>query len=116
MNIEFSKKNGITFVELKGRLDFEKVKSIEMQKTLLSNGKIVFLLDKVSFVGSSGIQLLFQVLADMQQVNPHLRVTGVRAEFEKLVNFSNISHLAIDATAEDSIEKIVHGISGTNLI
>lgn len=106
MNIKFSKKHDITVIELTGRLSYEKVKSLEIQKDLLSKGKIVFALDQVSFVGSSGIQLLFQVLADMQKINPNLRVTGVKVEFEKLVQFSNISHLTLDANFHESIIKI----------
>lgn len=106
MNIEFVRKDDITFVQLTGRLNFEKVKSIQMQKDLLSKGKIVFMLDKVSFVGSSGIQLLFQVLAEMQQINPTLRVSGVKTEFERLVQFSNISHLTIDANPIESLSKM----------
>lgn len=105
MVADISKFNDVTVVRLNGRLEIDKVKSISMQKDMFNQGKIVVVLDKLSFVGSSGIQLLFQTLADIQKTNPRMRISGVRPEFLRLIEFSKIAELQFDINIEESFQK-----------
>lgn len=102
MEAVFSQMGDVTVVSFVGRLDVEKAKSLNMNKANFHDGKVIFKLDRLSFVGSSGIQIFFQTLADIQNLNRRARVTGVRPEFVQLIKFSKILNLAIDLSIEHS--------------
>lgn len=100
MEAVFSRMGDVTVVSFVGRLDVEKAKSLHMNKANFHEGKVIFKLDRLSFVGSSGIQIFFQTLAEIQNLNRLARVTGVKPEFVQLIKFSKISNLAIDLSIE----------------
>lgn len=53
---------GDVFLHIEGRLEIEKIKFLTSQlKSKLQNKKVIFCLEKLSFVGSCGIQKFFYI-------------------------------------------------------
>lgn len=106
MEAVFSRIGDVVVVSFVGRLDVEKAKSLNMNKSSFHAGKVIFKLDLLSFVGSSGIQIFFQTLAEIQNQNRLARVIGVRPEFIQLIKFSKISNLTVDISMEQAFGQL----------
>jgi len=111
MQAVFSQMGDVTMVKFQGRLNVERVKSLSMNKKTFNSGKVIFHLEELSFVGSSGIQIFFQTLAEIQMVNKEARVTGVKPEFLQLLKFSQIANLTIDQSVEQAFVNMVLSVT-----
>lgn len=77
----------IVIVKLSGVLDFDKAFEFR-QKSLryLLEKKVVFSLEELSFVGSTGMSSFVETLAEISKKNPNgLRVCNVGLEYKRLL-------------------------------
>lgn len=98
----------VTVVTLQGRLEIERanyLKKVCMDN--LKNKKVVFCLDQLSFVGSSGIQNFFGFLDEVNKNHTmEVRLAGLRPDFMRLWSFSerNVQlHKSIDEAVKSFI-------------
>jgi anti-anti-sigma factor len=83
MEVKLDHCGEIVVVTINGRLDIDKTKPFQEAclKTLLDK-KVVFNLQAMNFVGSTGIQNFFQVLKEIQTKNKYgLKIAGMTADF-----------------------------------
>ncbi len=76
----------VVVVTFNGRLDIDKTKPFQEAcfKNLLDK-KVVFNLQPLNFVGSTGIQNFFQVLKEIHAKNKFgLRIAGMTVDFQRL--------------------------------
>lgn len=97
MQAKVSQNGEITVVHLVGRINYETVDPF--RKTCLENfreGKLVFNLQNLSFVGSSGITSFVQTIEDIARTNGQgLKLCSVGSEFKKIFDASEIAGLEI---------------------
>jgi anti-anti-sigma factor len=68
MRVSLSEQGDIYFLQIEGRLEIEKIKQLTTElQTKFQNKNIVFCLEKLSFVGSCGIQKFFSDLEELQK-------------------------------------------------
>jgi anti-sigma B factor antagonist len=86
MQAKIRKNGDITVVELKGKLDFETAEPFrETCQDILSNSKVVFNLDGLNFVGSSGIGAFVNTLREFSKSSPvPPKFCNVKSEFRKV--------------------------------
>lgn len=86
MQAKIRKDGDITVVELSGNLDFETTEPFrETCQDILSNSKVVFNLQELSFVGSSGINGFVDALKELVDTSPVApRFCNVRSEFQRV--------------------------------
>lgn len=105
MRVKVIQEGDYNVVALIGRLDIEKNKLIK--DTLLknySNKKIVFCMDQLQFIGSSGIQNFFQNLKELHQQNRmNVRIVGLNQDFQRLLMFSSLQDFSIFENIETAI-------------
>jgi anti-sigma B factor antagonist len=91
MQAKIRREGDITVVELRGRLDFETAEPFrETCQDVLANSKVVFNLDGLSFVGSSGIGAFVNTLREFSKANPvPPKFCNVRSEFRKVFKASD---------------------------
>ena len=94
MKTQIKKSGDTTIVSLNGRLDFETHAPLREDLSKLINEarnqkcsrKIVFNLDKLEFVGSSGISSFVQTLKEFNAIAPtRPRYCHVKSEFRKVI-------------------------------
>lgn len=84
-----------TIVQVSGRLDIDKT-SLFKQACLksLKGQKVIFSLEKLSFVGSTGILNFFQVLKEVQELNKQTcRVVGLNNDFKRIIHLAEFTSL-----------------------
>lgn len=86
MEAKVQLKSGVVVVDLSGRVDIEKAMIFkEAIKGQLTNRKIVFNMEKLSFVGSTGIQSLFQAFREIHQENfCQMKIAGMKPDFRRV--------------------------------
>ena len=96
MEADFSQKNEVIIVRLKGYADFESVTSLEQtcSKHLLGNKKIIFNLADLKFVGSSGLSTLINILQKLKSQSS-LKICSAGREFQRIFAESRLGHLEI---------------------
>lgn len=118
MQAKVLNRGDVTIVSLQGRLEIERanyLKKICLDN--LKNKKVVFCLDELSFVGSSGIQNFFGFIDEMNSNKTmNVKLAGLKPDFMRLWSFAQRSvelHQNIDSAVEsfspivslDSLEK-----------
>lgn len=105
MRVKVIQEGDYNVVALIGRLDIEKNKLIK--DTLLknySNKNIVFCMDQLQFIGSSGIQNFFQNLKEIQeQKKMNMRIVGLHHDFQRLLMFSSLQDFNVFENIESAI-------------
>ena len=96
MEANFSKKDDVIIVRLKGHADFESIASLNQtcNKYLLQNKKIIFNLAHLSFVGSNGVANLISILKNLK-THSSLKMCSVGEEFQRIFASSQLDHLEI---------------------
>ena len=93
MKAYFIKENDVTIVRLKGNFNFESIDSFGQKcKQDLKNQKVVFNLQDLAFVGSSGFDTFMSILKDM---NSSLRVCNASCEFVRMFQACHLKNLEI---------------------
>lgn len=105
MRVKVIQEGDYNVVALIGRLDIEKNKLIK--DTLLknySNKKIVFCMDQLQFIGSSGIQNFFQNLKELhEQKKLNVRIVGLNQDFQRLLHYSSLQDFGVFESVETAI-------------
>jgi anti-anti-sigma factor len=87
----------VVVVNINGRLDIDKTSPFKEAcfKNLLDK-KVVFNLQQLNFVGSTGIQNFFQALKEIHSKNKYgLRIAGMTADFHRLWAVNQSAELTI---------------------
>lgn len=87
----------IVVVSINGRLDIDKTNPFKEAcfKNLLDK-KVVFNLQQLNFVGSTGIQNFFQALKEIHSKNKFgLRIAGMTADFYRLWAMNQANELTV---------------------
>lgn len=96
----------VTVVRLKGKINLEAQQNFRsLCQCRFSEGKVVFCLSDLQFVGSSGIQSFFRTLAEMNAEDPHrVRLAGVKQDFLRVLNYSAPSALGVYESIEGAVQ------------
>jgi anti-anti-sigma factor len=90
MIAQLSYQGEVTVVSLSGRVDIEK--AAYLRQTCLNrfaNKKIVFCMDRLHFVGSSGIQNLFALMEELQALRGcDVKMAGLNPDFQRLWSYA----------------------------
>lgn len=98
MEAKVLKKNGVTVVNLKGFIDIETAEPFREAclKSLASQGKVVFNLEGLNFVGSNGILPFVETLHDLyDQQTVQITFCRVSSEFQKIFKASPLRDVEI---------------------
>ncbi len=97
MKAELSKQGDIAIINLHGQLDFETAEPFRRAfLDRLTSEKVVFNFQELSFVGSSGITMFFDLLKEFstkRSVKP--KFCGMGSEFRKIFAASALAELEI---------------------
>lgn len=102
----------ITVVSISGKLQIEKTQHLKkVFEENLSDKKVVFCLDQLSFVGSSGIQSFFNLLSDFKASGKmDVKVAGLRPDFLRLWSFG-ARQIELHENVEQAVESFVQSHS-----
>lgn len=87
MQAKVSRKGEVTIVEISGKISYENVDPFREKclNTFGSDKKVIFNLQGLSFVGSTGITQFVGTIKDLMETNPEgVRLCGVGSEFQKV--------------------------------
>lgn len=111
MQARIRKANDVIIVQLHGKISYESLDGFQnLCRKDLQARKVVFDLENLSFVGSSGLTNFISILQDLQRTpNLSLRFCSVSREFTKLFSttssdFQNQSFFENEVTALRSFE------------
>lgn len=94
MDAKLKQQGDVTIVTLTGRLDVEKAEPFRRAcLNNLANRKVIFNLNGLSFVGSSGITPFLKTIQDIAKTGD-VRLCHVGLEFKKLI------HLTVDPNCQ----------------
>ncbi len=110
MKAELSTAGDVVIVSLSGRINMEYT-DIFREACLKEIGgranKIIFNLQKLSFVGSNGIMPFVGALTDLAQTEKkHLRFCGVGSEFKKVFAASPLAGIQIFETTDGAVASL----------
>lgn len=91
-----------TIVQVSGRLDIDKT-TLFKQACLksLKGQKVIFSLQNLNFVGSTGILNFFQVLKEVHELNNRTcRVVGLSNDFKRIIHLAEFQCLEFHETVE----------------
>jgi len=97
MEAEITKSGDLTIVRLIGRLDFETAEPFKKNCLgMLQNERVVFNLQELSFVGSSGITPFIETLIEFaSRNNIRPKFCGLTSEFKRLFLVGSMGNLDI---------------------
>ena len=97
MKARISQNGDVMVVHVSGHIDYETVSPFrETCMTQFRKRKVVFNLENLSFVGSSGITQFVQTLQDLAEASPDgLKVCQASSEFRKVLTSNDIRGLQI---------------------
>ncbi len=111
MEAKMKNQGEVTIITLQGSLDIERTQPFrEACIKHLLNKKVVFNMENVSFVGSTGLQAFLETIRLMSEESQHgLKVVGVRAEFKRIfmnMEFNKLQFHDSENTALEAFKKI----------
>ncbi len=106
MKVNIVEQGEVFFLHVEGRLEIEKIKLLTSQlKSKFQNKKIVFCLEKLSFVGSCGIQKFFLDIEELHKNHIiEARIVGLPRDFRFMMRFNPIGHLEFLENAQVALE------------
>ena len=95
-----------TVVKISGRIELEKAQAFrEACLKSLKNEKVVFVLDRLQFVGSTGMSEFFECLHDIENMKGcGVKLVGLSSDFKRFVAFTKASQLKIHETLEEAFK------------
>lgn len=90
MEAQLRNEGEYTVITIRGPLSIEKTQPFrELCLRHLLGRKVIFNMEKTSFVGSTGLQAFFEAVRSLSEESPHgLKVVGLQAEFKRI--FQNL--------------------------
>lgn len=110
MNAQMSLQGEVTIVSLSGRMDIEKAAFLRTACIKqFQNKKVLFCLNALHFVGSSGIQSLFQMMEELKaSYGCEVKMAGLNQDFQRLWHYGQRPALEI----HENIEKALGSFHG----
>lgn len=104
MDASVKNQGEVTIITLKGPLEIERTQPFrEVCIKHLLNKKVVFNMESVAFVGSTGLQAFLETIRLLSEESQHgLKVVGVRPEFRRIfmnLEFQRLQIHESEATA-----------------
>lgn len=95
-----------TVVKISGRIELEKAQAFrEACLKSLKNEKVVFVLNRLQFVGSTGMSEFFECLHDIENMKGcGVKLVGLSSDFKRFVAFTKASQLKIHETLEEAFK------------
>lgn len=95
----------IAVVQVSGKLTLEKNEMFRAACLKRLHGrKVVFALEGLQFVGSTGIQIFFRTLADLHLGNPGgVKIAGLKADFLRLFHYTAPAGLELHPEIESAL-------------
>lgn len=95
MKVSMKEQGEVFFLQIEGRLEIEKIKLLTTElQTKYQNKKILFCLEKLSFVGSCGIQKFFLDLEGLQRSHQiQAKIVGLPKDFQFMLRFTEMASL-----------------------
>lgn len=110
MRAEITKNGDITIVRLKGQISFDTIYPFRDHcVNKLKGAKVVFDLEQLSFVGSTGITSFFEIIKDViegKMLEP--KFCNVKSEFQKLFEAWFANNIEIYEQKEHAIQAFLH--------
>ncbi len=93
-----------TVVQISGRIELEKTHAFrEACLQSLQDEKVIFLLDRLQFVGSTGMTEFFECLYDVESMKGcGVKLVGLSADFKRFVTVTKASQLKLHETLEEA--------------
>jgi anti-anti-sigma factor len=93
-----------TVVKISGRIELEKAQAFrDACLKSLKNEKVVFELDRLQFVGSTGMTEFFECLHDIENMKGcGVKLVGLSSDFKRFVAFTKASQLKIHDSLEEA--------------
>ena len=104
MQTQISQNGEITIVTVSGRLDINKAPLFKQAcLNQLKGRKVIFSLQNLSFVGSTGISQFFQTLQEVNQINEKTcRIVGLSPDFRRITDYTRMHELEIHESVESA--------------
>jgi anti-anti-sigma factor len=106
METSIRKQGEWTVVKISGRIELEKAHIFrEACLKSLKNEKVVFELDRLQFVGSTGMTEFFECLHDIENMKGcGVKLVGLSSDFKRFVAFTKASQLKIHENLEEAFK------------
>lgn len=108
----------VTVVHLSGQIDYETAD--RFKDTCLKNlkhKKIVFNLDQLNFVGSSGITPFLETMETLSEVNKdQMKFCKVSVEFRRIFEVGNLKDIEICENLEQAQQSILKLSNNLNIV
>jgi anti-anti-sigma factor len=116
MEAKIKNQGEITIIAIRGALDIEKTQSFrEVALRHLLNKKVIFNMEKASFVGSTGLQAFVETVKTLSEGGQHgLKMVGAQPEFLRIFQNLEIQQLQMhesEAGALSSFSFVAHSVS-----
>jgi anti-sigma B factor antagonist len=96
MSVKIENKNGLTVFYVEGEIDINSAPAIKKSFDKLLSArtpKIIVNLSKVSYVDSSGLATLVEILKNMRSYGGRLRLTNLSAKIKSLFEITKLEKL-----------------------
>lgn len=111
MDAKVSYQGDCAIVQISGKINLEKTPSFK--SVVLKNFKdrrVVFCLQQLQFVGSSGIQNFFKAVSEISQQNKYgVKLSGVNADFMRLLQFGGNNSFQVFENIDQAIQSFQSG-------
>ena len=109
MEAKLKSNKDVTIIQVQGTLDIEDTQSF---KTAIlknfSERKLVFNMQKASFVGSTGLGPFLETLKEFSALNAHgIKLVGVSIDFQRLFQNLELANLQIYESEDRAIQSFV---------
>lgn len=115
MKAQVHKKNGISIINISGKLEMDKAEPLK--KVCLdefSGQNVIFSLNELNFVGSSGIKTFFQIFRELKDENSHLKFVGLNSDFIRLIELTEDHSFEIYESIDMAINSFLNPNSPSN--
>lgn len=104
MEAKIENRDGVYVVSLSGQMDFESADSLKMRCLQnFSNKELIFNLNDLNFVGSSGITPFLELLAELSKaLGPKFKICSVGTEFLRLFESGTVDGIEIYRDVQDA--------------
>lgn len=107
-----------TIVHLSGKLNLEKNQPFrDVCLKTLSDKRVVFCLDGLQFVGSSGIQSFFRTLSEIHGGNRFgIKISGLTADFVRIFQYTAVSGLEVHENLDNAMRSFSSPVAALSLL
>lgn len=115
MNITLVDEGAVKVVQVSGRLQIEKAAFFKkILSDNLKGSKVVFVMDQLSFVGSTGIQVFFRAIEEARKDHQiDSAIVGLKPDFKKFMSLVGIQTLDFHEKIEQALFRINSGMAFT---